>query len=198
MFDTIKKSVWLSAALLCTLAVLAAPASAQPDFRIFGSLMDTDDLAEAFGGGLRVSFPINEKLDFDLSGSYYEDFKNRFEDNTSERISVELSTIPIDVGITWTRNGDSGFQFGGGLSYVYMDLNDLEIENMETAVTGDLDDEFGGYLKIGYQFKGGFYGELFYRLLEAEAENVLLGGVVPTEDRDIQLDGFALNLGYRF
>lgn len=185
----------------CCLAVLAAPtpaAAIDADWSIFGSLMDTDDLAEAFGGGLRVSFPVKENVAFDFQVSYYEDFKNRFEDNTGDRTSVELSTIPIDFGFTWTKNGDSGFQFGLGGSYVYQDINDINIEGFEDVViTGSANDDFGGYLKIGYQAQGGFFGEIFYRLMEVTVDNVTIDGA-PVGDRDIQLDGFSLNLGYRF
>ena len=202
MFKTSSKfenSAGILAVLAC-LVVLAAPtpaSAADANWRIYGSLMDSDDLAEAFGGGLRVSFPFKDNYEFDISASYYEDFKNRFEDNTSERLGIELSFIPIDLGVTWTKDGDSGFQFGGGLSYAYLDINDLTIDGVRAGVTGSANDEFGGYLKIGYQAKGGFFGELAYRLLDASVKNVTIGGV-PSANRDIALTGAVVNVGYRF
>ena len=194
------KLVGILTVLACTWAVLAAPTPASAidvEWSISGSLMDTDDLAEAFGGGIRVSIPINDNLDFDIAGSYYEDFKNRFEDNTDDRTGVELSFIPIDFGLTWTKDGDSGFQLGGGLTYSLLDVNDISIEGFDLPITGSVDDQFGGYLKVGYQAKGGFFGELFYRILEVDVKRVTIGGI-PAADRDIQIDGFALNVGYRF
>ncbi len=154
----------------CCLAVLAAPtpAAAEANWRIFGSLTDTDDLAEAFGGGIRVGFPFKETWEFDVSVAYYEDFKNRWEDNSENRINVELSYIPTDFGFTWTKDGASGFQFGFGLTWGYLDINDLEIEGMyrildasvENLTIGNLptasgSDELkmGGYtINLGYRF----------------------------------------------
>jgi len=188
----------IAVVLVCGSAVLAAPAGAVPArWSVFGSLMDTDDLAEAFGGGFRVAFPFKETWSFDIAGSYYEDFKNRFEDNTGDRTSVELSFIPADFGLTWTQNGDSGYQFGFGATYGYMDINDINIEGFDVPITGNANDQFGGYLKTGYQGKGGFFGELFYRILEVDVKRVTIDGV-PSENRDIQMDGFAVNLGWRF
>ena len=198
MFKAIKKHAVISAILVFGLAVLAAPAAAvSADWSIFGSLMDSDDLAEAFGGGIRVSFPVKENVSIDVQVSYYEDFKNRFEDNTGDRLSVELSTIPLDFGFTWTKNGSNGFQIGGGFTYGYMDINDLNIEAVSVPITGNANDQFGGYLKFGYQAEGGFFGEIFYRILEVDVKSVTLGGV-PADNIDIQLDGFTINLGWRF
>ena len=196
----IGRTAGLLAVLACSLAVLAAPApaAAEANWSIFGSLMDSDDLAEAFGGGLRVGVPFNETWQFDVSVAYYEDFKNRWENDTEDRISVELSFIPADFGVTWTKNGDSGFQFGLGLTWAYLDINDLEIENFETNITGDADNEFGGYLKLGYQAQGGFFGELMYRLLDASVENLTIAGIdTGPGSNELKMGGATINLGYR-
>ena len=119
--NRIRKSAGTLAVIAFASVVLAAPTPASAidaNWRVFGSLMDSDDLAEAFGGGFRVSFPLSDTVEFDIAASYYEDFKNRFEDNTGDRTSVELSFIPLDFGFTWTRDGDSGFQVGGGLRLI--------------------------------------------------------------------------------
>ena len=202
MFRTPKRTSRIAGILAaaCCLAVLAAPtpAAAEANWSVFGSLMDSDDLAEAFGGGLRVGFPFKDTWQFDISAAYYEDFKNRFEDNTADRISVELSFIPADFGVTWTQSGDSGFQAGLGLTWAYLDINDLAIEGMPTSITGAADNEFGGYLKLGYQAKGGFFGEVMYRLLDASVERLTVGGVTAPTSTELKMGGATINLGYRF
>ena len=192
------KTLVILAVLACSWTVLATPASAvDANWRIYLTAIDSDDLSEAFGGGIRVSFPFKDNYEFDISAAYYEDFKNRFENNTADRISIELSTIPVDFGVTWTKNGDSGFQFGGGLSYAYLDISDLNIEGFNTPIQGSANDEFGGYVKLGYQGKKGFFGEVWYRYLEASVKQVAIGGV-PAPNTDIALSGYTINLGYRF
>ena len=153
----------LAAAFTIALAA-TAPALAQPKFSVFGSLTQTEELEEALGAGLRVGFPINETLDFDISVSYYEDFEDRFGDEGDEGLELELSYIPADFGLTWTRNGDNGLQAGLGLTWAYLDINGLEIEGQDLQITGEADNEFGGYIKLGYKTRGGFWVESMYRL----------------------------------
>ncbi len=198
--NTIKKSTVILAALACAWTVLSSPtpaSAADINWRIFASAIDTADLDEAFGAGLRASFPFKEKWEFDIGALYYDDFKNRFEDNSDQRIRVKVQTIPIDIGFTWNRNGDSGLQLGFGGTYGYMDINDIEIDGIDERITGDANDDFGVYVKIGYQGKKGFFGELMYRFLDVKVERLEIGGV-PAPDVTIEMRGAAVNLGYRF
>ena len=199
---TTNKTLVILAVLACSWTVLSAPApaAAEANWRVFGSLTDSDDLAEAFGGGLRVGFPFKETWEFNISAAYYEDFKNRWEDDSATRINVELSFVPADFGFTWTKHGDSGFQLGGGLTWAYLDINDLNIEGFEGAViTGAADNEFGAYVKLGYQAKGGFFAEGMYRYLDASVENLTVDGVDTGPGSDeLKMGGYTINLGYRF
>jgi hypothetical protein len=184
------------------LAMIALPGAASAvDFSIFGSYWDTDDLGEAIGGGLRVGFPINDNIDFDISAAYFEDWTDQVRSiiGTGAETDIELSTIPIDAGFTWTRLPEGGFLFGAGLTYGYMDVNDLAISGTNLRATADANDEFGGYVKAGYQAQGGFLAEVMYRFLEASVEDIRIPGTVLLDDSiDVKLDGYQVNLGWRF
>lgn len=192
------RTLVILAVLACGWTVLATPASAvDANWRIYLSAIDSDDLAEAFGPGVRVSFPFKDNYEFDISVAYYQDFKDRFEDNSRDRIRIQMDTIPVDFGVTWTKHGDSGFQFGGGLTYGYLDISDLRIDGINEPIQGSANDEFGAYVKLGYQGKKGFFGEVWYRYLEASVKQVAIGGV-QEPSTDIALSGYTINLGYRF
>lgn len=196
------KSLRLLPLLGLVVLMAAVPTSASAvEFSIFGSYWDTNDLGEAIGGGLRVGFPINDNWNFDISGAYFEDWKDQVRPllATGQETDIELSTIPIDGGFTWTRDADGGFLFGAGLTYGYMDMNDLAISGTNLRATADAGDEFGGYVKAGYQGKNGFLAEVMYRFLEASIEEIQIPGVVLLDDTfDVKLDGYQVNLGWRF
>jgi hypothetical protein len=200
MFTSRTRIFAMTALTLAILALTVVPSTATAaEWRVFGSLTDTDDLAEAFGGGLRASWPINDTWDFDISAAYYEDFKNRWENNTHERTSVELSFIPADFGFTWTQGDDSGFQAGAGLTWAYLDINDINIEGVNAVITGAADNEFGGYVKLGYQAAGGFFAEGMYRILDVSVENLTIDGVGTGPGSDeLEMSGYTINLGWRF
>jgi hypothetical protein len=186
--------------------VAAAPAAAA-DFSIMGIAWDTDDLSESFGAGLRVGFPVGSNAAFDVTAAYFEDFDNKFEDVGT--IGVEIGTITVDFGGTYYFGEErTGFLIGGGATYGFMDVSNLEIsgitifEGETVQLRGEADDEFGFYGKVGYQSQGGFFVEGMYRDLDVSVEDVEFAGAgfeVPIPaDIDINMAGFLVNLGWRF
>ena len=196
---------WLTVCV-ALLGVAAAP-SAAADFSVMGIAWDTDDLSETFGAGLRVGFPVGANAAFDITAAYFEDFDNKFEDVTT--VGVEIGTIVADFGGTYYFGEErTGFLLGGGVTYAFMDVSNLEVsgntifEGEVVQLRGEADDEFGFYGKIGYQGQGGFFVEGLYRDLDVSIEDVEFAGEdfevpIPT-DIDLDMAGYQINIGWRF
>ncbi|MHC4822061.1 MAG: outer membrane beta-barrel protein [Planctomycetota bacterium] len=182
------------------LAAAALPNTAQAaDWSVFLSWYDTTDLEDALGFGIRGSFPFNENWEADVTASYYEDF----EDAIAGPYKVEVGFIPVDFGVNWNQNGEEGgFNAGAGLTYAFMDIGGLEIANVDIPDFGEADDEFGAYAKLGWRHENGFLFEVLYRFLDVSIESIQLPpGVIvldPIDRIDLDMDGFAINVGWRF
>ena len=181
-------------------AALAVPTTVPAaSYSLFFSGIDTQDLAESFGLGGRVAFDINDKVDFDITLQYFDEFENKFESADSNRVRIGL--IPIDFGVTWSKNSDSGFTVGGGVSYAFINLNDLELNGNKLPDPGDADDEFGLYGKIGYQGQNGWFVDLLYRAIDVSIEKLSSELVTIPElgdSIDFEVNGIQVNFGYRF
>jgi hypothetical protein len=187
--------------IFATLAVALVAAAASPapavaaDWTFFVSWWDTTDLEDAFGLGIRGSFPLNQNWEFDITAQYYEDFEEAIPGVSL----VEIGTIPVDFGITWNNSAEGGFNAGAGLTWGFMDTGGLEIEGVDIPDIGEADDEFGGYAKLGYRARGGFLVEFLYRFLDVSIESLQLPVPIPGFDRiELDMDGWTLNIGYRF
>lgn len=184
----------LAVALLAFAAL--PPAANAAEWSIFGSWYDSTDLEDVLGFGFRGSFPLNENWEFDVTASYYEDF----EDAIAGPAKVEIGTIPVDFGFNWTNSAEGGFYAGAGLTWAFMDTGGLEIANVDIPDPGEADDEFGAYAKLGWRHANGFLFEILYRYLDVSIESLQFPpGVEPGFDRiDLDMDGFVVNIGFRF
>ncbi len=199
MRNTRNRTLPLAVVALALLATAAMPSTARAaDWTVFASWYDTSQLKDALGLGVRASFPFNETLEFDVTVQYYEDFKNAIPGS----FQVEVGTIPLDFGITWNQNGEEGgFNAGAGLTYAFMDIGGLEIAGVDIPDFGEADDEFGAYGKLGWRHANGFMFEVLYRFLDVSIESIQVSPIVVplAPDRvDLDMDGFAINIGYRF
>ena len=181
----------LSAWLLGPVTQSVAPAYAT-DFSVFASQWDTEDLGEAVGVGVRFSWLFTQNSMLDVGASFFEELDegvdiSSLSDLDSARLAEDgVQTIPIDVGLRW---GPRGLYVGGGVTYFMLDgPNSLNI-----------DDEYGYYGVLGYQFGNrrsgglGFFIEAKYRQVEGTLESDVedLGDI---DDIDL-VDGFDLDLG---
>lgn len=187
---------------------LPAMPAAAAEWSILGTFWDTSDLSETFGAGLRVGFPAGDNLVFDVTAAYFEDFDNKFESGTGTT-GVEIGTILVDGGIAYYFGEErSGFLLGGGVTYAFMDISNLEIsgntifEGQIVQLRGEADDEFGFYAKVGYRWKGGFTLEGIYRDLDVSVEDIEFATedfeVTLPANIDLDLAGYQINIGWRF
>ena len=165
-------------------SLLLVPSSASAtDFSIFAAYYDTD-VDETYGAGFRIAF--FDKIQLELGAAYLadlEDSGNIF----GERVNFDATIIPIDVGLRFNL-GDGPFYLGAGGTYYLLD-HDL----------GDLDDEFGWYVRIGVQFQSGFFFDIEYREVEGtlsirDHDFNFVGPI----NRDLDLSGPAVNVGWKF
>jgi hypothetical protein len=181
------------------LAFATAPASAT-GLAIYGSGWDPDTVDDALGGGVSLSFPLGDSgLGLDLRGSFYQeaDFDDLGPDDEEVFRDFGLQIVPLDAALRFDVNneGPASFYFGGGASYLFLDLDNGP----------DLDDEVGWLGFVGARFGdpegASFFVEGAYRGVEAtvRAEDLddFFDGDDPNFDEDvaIELDGPMVNLG---
>ena len=157
------------ALILTAVAVVAfgsGPAWAS-DFALFGSYLDTEDLDQSVGGGVRAGF--GNRFQLDLRATYFPDLTEDFESFVDDpgtdpgRFQNDVEAIPVDVGLKLNFNPDEGWNpyVGGGATYWFLDTE-----------RGEIDDEAGFYLAGGIELARatggvGFFGEVIYRDVEA-------------------------------
>jgi hypothetical protein len=183
-------------------AVVAAPAFAG-GFYAFGSYWDVSDLGSAAGAGVKLSIPMGAVVNFDLRGTYYEqyesdDFFDRLiDDEDSPFRQNAVDVLPIDAGLSFNLSPRGNFTptLGGGVSYFLLDTD-----------RGSVDDEVGWYANGGLEFASqgsvGFFAEAIYRsatgTVESSPEDFRdvddIEGI-DFDDVDIDLDGFGANAG---
>lgn len=158
-----KTLIWAAAAV-CVLA--GGPAFAG-DFAVFGSYLDTEDLEETVGGGVKAGF--GDALQLELRATYLPDLTEDFESFVDDpgddpgRFTNDIEAIPLDVGVKYSFGYDQpvNFYVGGGGTYFLLD-----------AERGEVDDEVGFYgvggIEIARSTGGfGFFAEVIYRDVEA-------------------------------
>jgi hypothetical protein len=188
---------------LAALALSAAPASA--GWAIFGSGWDPNAIEDALGGGMSFTVPLgDEGLGLDFRGSFFQqaDFDNIGDDEQDVIREFGLQVMPVDAAVRWdfNRRGAANFYLGGGVSYLFLELDEGP----------DLDDEIGWLGFAGVQF-GDPHGARFfieggYRGVESTVRADDLhdffddddgehGGDEIDEDVAIDLDGVTINVG---
>lgn len=159
-----KTMIWAAAAVF---VLATAPAAHAGDFAIFGSYLDTEDLEETIGGGVKAGF--GGALQLELRGSYLPDLTEDFESFADDPgddpgdFTNDIEAIPLDVGVKYNFGADQPLNFyvGGGGTYFLLD-----------AERGEIDDEVGFYGVVGVEFARsvggvGFFAEAIYREVEA-------------------------------
>ena len=192
------------ALILTAVAVVAfgtGPAWAS-DFALFGSYLDTEDLDQSVGGGVRAGF--GNRFQLDLRATYFPDLTEDFESFVDDpgtdpgRFQNDVEAIPVDVGLKLNFNPDEGWNpyVGGGATYWFLDTE-----------RGEIDDEAGFYLAGGIELARatggvGFFGEVIYRDVEAtvnrdpdafdDLDDVEFDAI---RRRDLDVGGIGVNAG---
>lgn len=173
---------FLRIALAASLLLTMAPAVNAVDFSVFGSYFDTSDLAETYGGGVRLG--LFHRIQLQLAGTLYDSVEESIPIPGGGMGSVDVDMTAIDGGVAFYFGGKAtGFNVGGGLSYFIFD-----------EATREADDEVGYYGQIGYQFKH-FFLEGKYRVIEGTVEEIIDG---IKQGVDVSIDGISVNAGWRF
>ncbi len=128
-----RKHLWLFA-LVALLA--ASPAAADNSFGLFGTFYDTEDVDSSAGGGIRTRLGW-----LDLRASFLNDLTR---DTSPERLDFELQAVPLEAGVAFNfmENGAWSPYAGGGVSYMMLDSDEVEI-----------DDEAGFYAVAGQRLR---------------------------------------------
>lgn len=158
--------IWAAAAVL----LLAGSPAFASDFAVFGSYLDTEDLEDTVGGGVKAGF--GEVWQLELRATYLpdltEDFASFADDPGDDpgAFTNDIEAIPIDVGFNYNFGYDQpvNFYLGGGGSYIFIDPE-----------VGEIDDEVGFYgvggVEIARRNGGfGFFAEVIYREVEATVD----------------------------
>lgn len=187
-------------AMLALLAVGTAPAWAS-DFSIFGSYLDTQDLNDTVGGGIKAGFPVgNPNWEIELRGTYLPDLTEDLSSfvNDKPKTSSDITAYPFDAGVKFNFAPESGVNpyLGGGASYYFL-----------SADRGQIDDEAGAYAVGGVELSRasrgtGFFAEAIYRNINAkirhepsdfdQADDVNFVGF---RNHDLNVGGFGVNAG---
>jgi hypothetical protein len=158
-----KKMMCVAAFLLC---VSVAGALANNGWGLYGAYWDAGDGGEALGPGFKLTVEMVPAMQLDVHVAYFGDFAEE---------DLDLTVVPLDLGLVLNLpvSDKAKFTLGGGPSYAFVDSDDP-----------DADDEFGGYVGGGLEFKVGegaaLFAELRYNFLDAS---------------DVDLNGMAANAG---
>jgi hypothetical protein len=172
------------------------------DFAVFGSYLDTEDLDQSVGGGVRAGF--GNRFQLDLRATYFPDLREDFESFVDDpgddpgRFQNDVEAIPLEAGLKLNFNPEEGWNpyVGGGATYWFLDLE-----------RGEVDDEAGFYLAGGVEFARptggmGFFAEAIYRDVEAtvnrdpddfdDLDDVDFEAI---RQRDLDVGGIGVNAG---
>lgn len=193
-----KTTIWAAAAVF----VMGTSPAFAADFAVFGSYLDTEDLEDTVGGGVKVGF--GDALQLELRGTYLPDLTEDFESFAADpgedpgRFSNDIEAIPLDVGLKYSFGHDQpvNFYLGGGGTYFFLD-----------AERGEIDDEAGFYGVGGIEFARatggfGFFAEVIYRQVEATVDRDPedFGDIDDIDftdllERDLDVGGIGANAG---
>lgn len=184
-----------SLAPLAALALLfiALPGSASAaHYSLFGTYMDSDELNDGAGLGFRLAFFDQTQLQF--TATWYDSFELGLFEGTAEiapaggPIPFKIDLIPLELGVAHYFGEDaSGFYLGGGMGWLILDSDPL----------GTTDNELGFYVQAGYQARG-FFIEALLRNGDGKIEGVPVVGPERFTSVKYDVNGIAVNLGWRF
>lgn len=166
-------------ALMAVVALAVGPASAG-NLRIFGAYLDSGDVGEFAGGGLK--YASSDTLGWEFGVTAYRDSDEFvFDDSYFDADSIDNTAWDIGARVSISEI----FYFSVGASYFQFD-----------ADYGDVDDEWGFYGLLGATVGGDtfrFFIEGAYRDVKATIKYEDLDLV----ESDIKLDigGFGVNAG---
>ncbi len=159
------------------------------DLSFYANYWDVDDGDDnVWGPGLGLAIPLyNNQVKGDVRISWFEDVgSDRFGD---------LALYPLDFGLSWHHCVDCTWNFSAmtGLSVVFADED--EKEGLEV----DIDDELGGYVGggVNYKFDGPLklFTNVYYRFVTLDAD-VNTRGV--DESTEFDADGLNLDIGLAY
>ncbi len=157
----------------------------------FASYWDSKDADSTWGGGALLRIDLDENLQLDIRGSYYEFSDREF------GTKWELEVIPIEAALMFKIPLDQQFNayIGGGGGYY---IADWEFSSPEGRIKVDIDDEFGFFAVGGIDVRVGdalsIFGEAKYTWLEYKKAKVRELGPERL-DIDLDMNGIAVNIG---
>lgn len=172
------------------------------DFAVFGSYLDTEDLEETVGGGVKAGF--GDRFQLELRATYLPDLTEDFESFVDDpgddpgRFTNDIEAIPLDVGVKYNFGAHQpvNVYVGGGGTYFLLD-----------AERGEIDDEAGFYVTGGLEFARatggvGFFAEAIYRSVEAtvnrdpqDFDDIDDIDFEDIRERDLDVGGLGVNAG---
>ena len=188
--------------LVVALFLAAAPASAT-DLSLFGSWMDTKDLDDSFGGGVKFDFTFGGTFGLEFRGTYYPELGKTFGDLIDDDdpiFDLEVDGIPVDMGFILQFGPGKNFFISAGGTYWFLDSN-----------VGEIDDEVGWYAAAGFKTGNpaggvGLFVEGIYRDVDGTVDTDL-GDIDNIDDIDdidaaehvgLDLSGVGANVGVVF
>ena len=150
-------------AIASSLALLMTVPSWASSIGVGVAHWDTEDAAEDQGFGIKVAFSINESVDVELRGSFFDGF-GQVANNALTRIEV----TPVDLGLSYhfNRGGKAQPYLGGGGSFLFTNAV-FDGGQVPDAGGPEVNDEFGFYFVAGLDIAVtevlGVFGEALYR-----------------------------------
>lgn len=161
-----------------SLSLAGCGAGSTAAFGVFGSYLDSDDLGDGYGGGVKLEVkPIDlVSVDGRASWIYFEDF--------------EIHMIPLEVAarLNLPLLGERIIPYVGvGGGYYFFEADDV-----------DLDDDVGYFPLVGVEVgmrRAALFAEARWLFLQADVDSAL----EELEDVDeADVDGFGVNVGLVF
>ncbi len=169
--------------VIAMLAVIIGAAEAG-DISGYGSYWNTDELDETWGAGARLRIGAGKSPWLEIRGTYFDDL-------TEDSFTIELETIPVDIGFGFNILPDENLNvyLAGGGTYYFLDTDSF-----------DVDDQLGWYAGAGADFvlsdHISIFAEFMYRGVEATVEDDDLDMI--EDDADIDMNGTVVNVGLVF
>ena len=184
-----------AAVALGILALLASPSWAS-EIGAMISFFSTDDADDAFGGGIRVDWSVNESVDIQFRASVYDSLEHAI---PGHLFTVEA--VPVEAGVAYNFNpqGQVNPYVGGGGSFFLLDNDRVPVEFEGEGHRGRMENEMGWYLVGGLEMPVRenmiVFLEAMYRQVSATIEGDDFGQV---SEREFDMDGPTVNLGIAF
>lgn len=150
-------------AIVVCLALLMAVPSWASSIGVGFAHWDTKDADDDQGFGIKVAFSINDAVDAEFRGSFFDGF-GQVANNALTRIEV----TPVDLGFSYHFNRDAKAQpyLGAGGTFLF---TNAVFEGGQVPLAGgpEVDDEFGFYFVAGIDVEVtellGVFGEALFR-----------------------------------